>query len=111
MRFFHSSLVSIQASISVDSTHTQVERVLVSLAVEKTLLQIGRPVFDKVENLFREKYRCTIMDAYDHPQYLTEILKEVFGKSHVEVINSIREFLTNFKYEYPIEAFIEKINK
>ena len=94
----------------MDGNHRQIERILVGLAIEKTLLQIGRPVFDKVENLLHEKYQSTIMDVYDNPQHLNEILKEVFGKSHMEVVNSIGEFLMDFRYEHPIEEFIEKMN-
>ncbi len=109
--FFHNSLVFIKAIPDVEKNSREVERILVGLAIEKTLLQMGRTVFERVEDLFHERYQCTIMDAYDNPQYLGEILKEVFGKSHTKVINSIGEFLINFKYEHPIEEFIEKMSK
>jgi hypothetical protein len=86
------------------------EKALVGLAIEHTLLQIGKPIFDKVENQFREKYQCSIIDCYDHPEYLNEILREVFGKSHSDIIKAIEEFLKEFRQE-PIEIFIEKIKQ
>ncbi|MGB9002581.1 MAG: hypothetical protein WCC52_02095 [Nitrosotalea sp.] len=81
------------------------------MAIERTLLQIGKPVFDKVESQFREKYQCSIIDCYDHPQYLNEVLREVFGNSYSDITRSIEEFLNEFRYEYPIEMFIEKIKQ
>ncbi|MGI0101840.1 MAG: hypothetical protein ACREA7_04500 [Nitrosotalea sp.] len=87
------------------------EKVLVSLAIENTLLQISKPVFDKVENQFREKYQCSILDCYDHPQYLNEVLREVFGKSYSDITKSIEEFLKEFRYEPSIETFIEKMKQ
>jgi hypothetical protein len=89
----------------------RMEKALVGLAIEHTLLQIGKPVFDKVENQFRKKYQCSIIDGYDHPQYLNEILREVCGKSHSDIIKSIEEFLEEFTHEQPIEMFIEKIKQ
>ncbi|NHI03116.1 hypothetical protein DYY67_0237 [Candidatus Nitrosotalea sp. TS] len=87
------------------------EKVLVGLAIEHTLLQIGKPVFDKVENQFQRKYQHSLIDGYDYPQYLNEILREVFGKSHSDIIKSIEEFLEEFKHDQPIETFIEKIKQ
>lgn len=87
------------------------EKVLVGLAIEHTLLQIGKPTFDKVEEQFQKKYQQALIDCYDYPQYLNEILREVFGKSHSDVIKSIEEFLEEFKHDHPIEIFIEKIKR
>ncbi|MDE1727008.1 MAG: hypothetical protein KGH89_07040 [Thaumarchaeota archaeon] len=92
------------------SNYEQTEKILVGLAIEHTLLQIGKPMFDRVESQFREKYQCSIIDCYDYPQYLNEILRNVFGKAYPEVIKSIEEFLKEFRYEQAIDAFLKKIN-
>lgn len=89
----------------------RIEKALVGLAIERTLLQMGKPVFDKVESQFREKYQCSIIDCYDHPQYLNEVLREVFGKSYSDITKNIEEFLKEFRYEYPVEMFIEKMKQ
>lgn len=100
----------VQRSTSVSNNYGM-EKVLVGLAIEHTLLQIGKPVFDKVEDQFQKKYDHALIDCYDYPQYLNEILKEVFGKSHSDVIKSIEGFLEEFKHDRPIETFIEKIKQ
>lgn len=81
------------------------------LVIEQTLLHIGKPAYDKVEALLHKKYNCTIADSCDNPQYLCEILEEVFGKSHLDIINSIETRLTDFRHEPTIEEFVAKISK
>ena len=81
------------------------------LVIEQTLLHIGKPAYDKVEAMLYKKYNSTIADSCDNPQYLCEILKEVFGKSYLEIINSIETRLTDFRHEPIIEEFVEKISK
>ena len=91
--------------------YERLERTLVGLVIEQTLLHIGKPVYDKVESLLYERYNSTIANSCDNPQYLCEILKEVFGKSHLEIINSIETRLTDFRYEPIIEEFVAKMSK
>lgn len=93
----------------MEQSHKQVERVLVGLAIEHTLLNIDRPVFEKVQRLLHERYGCSVAGSYDHPEYLREILAEVFGSSHKDVIKSIRAFLADFMTQYPIHEFVTKV--
>lgn len=93
----------------MEGSQTQLEKILVGLAVEKTLLHRGIDVFDRVEKSLQEKYNCSMMDAYYHPQYLKDTLSEVCGQSSGEIIGSIGQFLMNFRYESPIEEFVQKI--
>ena len=81
------------------------------LVIEQALLHMGKPSYDKVEALLYKKYSYTIADSCDNPQYLCEILKEVFGKSYLEIINSIETRLTDFRHEPIIDEFVSKISK
>ncbi len=72
---------------------------------------MGKPTYNKVESLLYKKYNSTIADSCDNPQYLCEILKEVFGKSYLEIISSIETRLTDFRHEPIIEEFVAKISK
>lgn len=107
---FHRSLVCNKRNKNVDARSKRADRLLIGLAIESTLLQKGRSAFETVENIFQERYNCTIMDAYDNPQHLNEVLKEVFGTLHPDVIRSIELFLKDFRCEQPIEEFIGKMN-
>lgn len=91
--------------------YERLEKTLVCLVIEQTLLHMGKPTYNKVESLLYKKYNSTIADSCDNPQYLCEILKEVFGKSYLEIISSIETRLTDFRHEPIIEEFVAKISK
>jgi len=84
-------------------------KTLVTLAIEKTLLEINKIYLEKFESMIYEKHRCPISDCYEHPEYLNEVLKEIFGNSYREIIASIEKYLNEFAYQYPIEQFLQKI--
>jgi len=73
-------------------------------------LEINKAYLDKFESMIYEKHHCAISDCYEHPEYLTEILKEIFGNSYKEVIASIEKYLNEFSYQQTIEQFLHKIN-
>ncbi len=84
---------------------------LVGLAIEKTLLEINKSYLDKFESMIYERHQCSILDCYEHPEYLSEILKDIFGNSHMEVVKSVEKYLNEYSYHYPIEQFLQKINR
>ena len=92
-----------------DATDEQIRKALVSLAIEHTLLEIGKPVLDKVTSRLSVKYHCYIPDCYEKPEYLKKVLKELFGKSHTEITEKIKNRLQEFSSKEPIKHFIEVI--
>jgi len=88
-----------------------VNKALVCLAIESTLLKIGKPTYDKVVHDLNKKYHCYLTDCYEHPEYLNQILKELFGPAHDAIIKSINEELEEFSYNEPIKKFVEIINQ
>ena len=70
-----------------------VKKALVTLAIEKTLLNMGEPAYEKVICILNEKHRCLLSDCFEKPQYLKAVLKEVHRESYNEIVNSIREKL------------------
>ena len=89
----------------------QARKMLVGLAIEKTLLEISKSCLDKFEGMLYERHRCAVLDCYEHPEYLSEIVKELFGNSYMEVIKSVEKYLNEFSYQYPIEQFLRRINR
>ena len=68
-----------------------------SLAIEKTLLEIGKPTYDEVVIRLAKDHRCSLLDCYDDPEYLKRVLSDLFGKSYDSVLESIKENLREFK--------------
>ena len=59
-------------------------KALVSIAIEKSLLKVGNPVYDLVITKLKEKYDCYLPDCYDHPEYLSEILSGLYERSDLK---------------------------
>ncbi len=88
------------------SNDHQIKKALVAFTVEKTLLDMGKPVLDAVSKKLLDDYRCYLPDCYDHPEYLKRILSELFGNAHVAIVNSIKNDLDEFSQQAPIHQFI-----
>ncbi|HEV2193791.1 MAG TPA: hypothetical protein VGR54_09260 [Nitrosopumilaceae archaeon] len=83
-----------------------VMKALVTLAIEKTLLDTRKPAYDTVTNKLYKKFHCYISDCFEKPEYLKVVLKELYGESYNEIIHSIQQELDEFVYKKRIKAFL-----
>ena len=88
-----------------------VYKALTVLAIEQTLLVIGEPTYDRVIEILNKEYKCYLSDCYEHPEYLSEILKKLYGYAHKEIIKSINKKLEEFSDKEHITRFIEVISR
>lgn len=88
-----------------------IRRALVTLAIERTLIDMGKPVFDEVTSRLFHNYHCYIPDCYDHPEYLKKILKDIYGNAHSTIVESIKEKLEEFFHNKPIAEFVSAISE
>ncbi|HWY35836.1 MAG TPA: hypothetical protein VNX68_14430, partial [Nitrosopumilaceae archaeon] len=68
----------------------KIYKAIVNMVIEKNLLDMGQATHDQVLLSLREKYHCYLPDCYEHPEYLHEILKELYGNASNVVIKSIK---------------------
>ena len=87
--------------------YDKVRKGLVSVVLEKTLLDIGVGTYYKVIDELKKRYQCYLPDCYDHPEYLSVILKDLYGNSYRGIIKSISQELEQFSYQKPIAKFID----
>ena len=90
--------------------YDKVRQGLVSLILEKTLLDIGSGTYCTVKDELKKRYNCYLTDCYVHPEYLTFILKDLYGDSYRKIVKSINEQLAEFSYQKPIEKFIDSLS-
>ena len=74
----------------MDIDKKQVMRALITISVEKVLSNISKPMLDKVTNRLYKEYQCYIPDCYEHPDYLNNILRSVFGNSYFTIAEAIK---------------------
>ncbi len=87
-----------------------IQKALVAVTVEKTLLDIGKPSYDKVAMILKKEYNCYLPDCYEHPQYLIKVLKEIYGNAHTAIIESINKQL-EFSYHGSTKRFLSVISQ
>ena len=87
-----------------------VMKALVTFAIQKALLGIGKPVYEKVTNRLYEKYYCYIPDCFENPKYLKTILQELYGKSYNGILKSIGEELKEVVSDTRIKAFLQVLS-
>ncbi len=86
-------------------------KALTTIAIEKALLSIGKPVLDKVAVELYKQHRCYIPDCYEHPENLESILKSIFGDSYSQIVNSIKDELQDHMQDQGILALVKKIER
>lgn len=88
----------------------EIHRVLVSLAIEKALLDVGKLIYENVIDTLEKKYHCTINDCYDNPQYLRQIL-DTLDKAGNVIAVSLKKDLDGFKNLGKIEKFLQILSR
>ena len=84
-------------------------RELIAFSIEKTLSEISFSVLEKVQNRLAEDYSCTFLDCLDHPEYLSEILRDIFGNSYYVLVQSIQQNLEEFSSKEVVKNFLIEI--
>ena len=94
-----------------EATDAQIKKALISITIEKVLLEMGRPVFDAFTKKLYKNYNCYLPDCYDHPEYLSQTLKEMYGTSAKTLVLEIMDNLKEFSDQKPFENFIKIISE
>lgn len=92
--------------VVMDAADAQIKKALVAFAIEKALIEMGEPVFNKVAKVLKDDYNCYIPDCYDHPEYLKRVLSDLYGDAHTAIINSVKNSLLEFSQQESIAKFI-----
>jgi hypothetical protein len=88
----------------------QARKALVSLVIEKVLLDIGTPTLKEVTQKLYKEYHCYMPDCFEKPEYLKRILQDLYGKSSITIIESIRKQLQEYETQKGIDVFIAGIS-
>jgi hypothetical protein len=99
--------------VLMDSTYVgiSVDTALVTLSIEETLLDMGKPVYDNVAKSLYEKYHCNLPDCFKKPEYLKAVLKDLYEESYDEIIHSIKQDLGEFAYKKNMKTFMQVLSQ
>lgn len=91
------------------SDDDKMQGTIVSLAIEKALLEFGSAALEQVTNKLSD-YHCEISDCFEKPEYLKKVLKDIYGNSYTVILESIKKYLEKFDYQISIQAFLKAIS-
>ena len=95
----------------LQSISNEMFKSVISVSVEKALLEIGKPEFDLVVSRLKEDYNCEISDCLEHPDYLKLILCELFGNAYQVILKSIHDSIEKSNLERPLVNFLTILNR
>jgi len=94
---------------SLDSEN-QMKKTMVTLALKNTLLELGIQEYDKIVSLLQKDYTCTLEDCYENPEYLRNILKDLFGDSYPDILNSLSENMKSIISQQSVKDFLQVLS-
>lgn len=94
---------------SLDSEN-QMKKTMVLLALKNTLLELGIEEYDKVIDLLQKEYNCTLEDCYQNPENLKRVLKNLYGDSYRDILNSLSENMKSALSQESIKEFLEVLS-
>jgi len=94
---------------SLDSEN-QMKKTMVTLAIKNTLLELGIQEYDKIVSLLQKDYTCTLEDCYENPEYLRNILKDLFGDSYPDILNSLSENMKSIISQQSVKDFLQVLS-
>jgi len=105
------SLIALKSENYLGCHNDLVNNTLVSMSIEKSLLEIGKETYDRVTHELYTRYHSYLQDCYAHPEYLSEILTQLYGNTGKVVINSITKQLEEFSDHDQIARLLKVIQK
>jgi len=86
-------------------TQYEIDKALVSMAIEYTLLDFGKDVHDTVVKRLNDD-DLSITDCFDHPKHFNRILNEQYRSSYTKIIHAIHIWLRNSSSNESISNFL-----
>lgn len=87
------------------------KKALVSFTIAQALLKMSPSATNEVGSRLYAKYHCYFSDCLEHPEYLNDILTEIFGNGAKVVTDAIRQSLSEFEDQHPISDFLVALSK
>ena len=90
--------------------HTNMERELITVAVEHALRQMGTAELEIVEYQLKNDYNCTNGDCLEHPGYLKQVLNQLFGYCCEDILSTIEYVVKGGNIDSQAKKFLTVLN-
>jgi len=88
----------------------KMQKTLVTLAVKNTLLELGMEELDKVMTMLQKDFNATLDDCYENPEYLKQVLEDLYGDSYQDILNSLKANMKEISMKSFSTDFMHALN-
>ena len=81
-------------------------KALVAISVEVVLMRTNGPQYFSVTAKLEGDYGCKITDCFEHPEYLKNVLRNVYGDSYGKILEDLESELGEIASEKEIQDFL-----
>ncbi len=81
-------------------------KALVAISIEVVLMRTNGPQYFSVLAGLERDYECKIADCFEHPEYLKNVLKNVYGESYSKILDDLEAELGEITSEKEIQDFL-----
>ncbi|MFB5604683.1 MAG: hypothetical protein ACE5Q5_04400 [Nitrosarchaeum sp.] len=85
---------------------SKITSALISVTISQALYEISEALHEDVGNALYKKHKCYFHDCLEHPDYLVDILQQIFGDGYISIIDNINKKLEEFSYQKPVKEFL-----
>jgi two-component system, chemotaxis family, chemotaxis protein CheY len=96
--------------LETSSVVSNEKQALISFTITQALQKLSPSTVEEVGRRLHAKHGCYFSDCLEHPEYLKDILHEMFGNGSLAIIKTIRESLSEVKDQHPIANFLQVIS-
>lgn len=84
---------------------------MIALSIEVVLMRKGGPQYHLVLARLECDYDCKIYDCFEHPDYLKEVLKQVYGADYQTIVENLQVELGEIISEKDVTSFLDVLKQ
>jgi hypothetical protein len=84
---------------------------MVALSIEVVLMRKGGPQYHLVLARLERDFDCKIYDCFEHPEYLKEVLQQVYGTEYRNIIENLQVELGSLFQKKRVTDFINALGQ
>ena len=86
-------------------------KALVAISIEVVLMRTNGPQYFLALSRLERDYECKIADCFEHPEYLKNVLKDVYENSYDRILDDLESELGEITSEKEIKDFLSVLRE
>lgn len=86
-------------------------KALVAISIEVVLMRTSGPQYFLALSRLERDYECKIADCFDHPEYLKNVLRDVYEDSYDRILDDLEAEMGEIISEKEIRDFLNALRE